>query len=84
MPSPQHEHYLHWPHPPHPDVPTLSVDYDDYLGFTFQCSSDHCDTAAPAARALGSGASPPRNGLEKSVFSHFARLLGRRKQAMAC
>ncbi len=36
---------LHCPIHPTPDVPTLTVDFDDYLGFTFQCSSEHCDDA---------------------------------------
>ncbi len=49
---------LHCPIHPTPHVPTLSVDYDDYLGFTFHCSSDHCADAAIAPALAKRGLAP--------------------------
>ena len=49
---------LHCPIHPTPDVPTLSVDFDDYLGFTFQCSSDSCDDARIASALAKRGLAP--------------------------
>ena len=49
---------LHCPIHATPDVPTLTVDFDDYLGFTFQCSSDSCDDARIAAALAKRGLAP--------------------------
>ncbi len=49
---------LHCPIHPTPDVPTLTVDFDDYLGFTFQCSSDSCDDARIASALAKRGLAP--------------------------
>ncbi len=49
---------LHCPIHTTPDAPTLSVDFDDYLGFTFQCSSDSCDDARIASALAKRGLAP--------------------------
>ena len=49
---------LHCPIHATPDVPTLTVDFDDYLGFTFQCSSDSCDDARIASALAKRGLAP--------------------------
>ncbi len=49
---------LHCPIHATPDVPTLTVNFDDYLGFTFQCSSDSCDNARIAAALAKRGLAP--------------------------